>query len=423
MPLILKTNRLCFFLLPTTAFFIFPASVVFAATLLGRQAPFGDIVQSLTARQVAMGGTKIVATDDATAAFINPARLSMIRKFNFIAAPALYSTYEKATHSDASESFDENFLTYPDIPLVAAGYSFEKWTLSVGWGNFYDLRYFYDEQTFFEGKLSAQKRAEDFGEIRVLVGAASYRFEKGSLGISYLAYRGTPSYSYRNLTFNPQTGNLISSTVQESEKVFGGRQVMGGASYSPDDKLTLGAILKGRFTMSETEVKVNQGIRSQTAREWKMPWELGLGLTYKFPEKWTKPMLAFDVVKTWWGKSEVSTDSGIYQPAGLVDTISYHLGMEHYLNASIPLRYGLSLVPFYSREEADTFSVSLGSGYIWNFGNHSVSFEISGEYQIRSTSGTTRLFSEPEDPNYPFINQDVVNSYVKRFIATISYKF
>lgn len=398
-------------------------SQIFSATLLGRQFGFGDIREGLTARQTGMGETKIAVTEDPSAVFINPAQLSAIDgKLNLIVAPSLHSSYEKATHADASKSFNENSFNYAELPLFAASYSLRRWTLSVGWGTLNDFRYFYENKSFSEGRLTSSKRAEDFGDIRVLAGGASYRFQYGSFGISYLAYRGTPDFNYESLSYN-LLGQVISSDIRTSHKIFGGRQVMGGISIFPTRQITIGTFLKGRYTMSEDVRKVEQGIYGQTGRQWWMPWEFGAGFSYRFSNLESKPVMAFDCIKKWWSQTRVSTDGGPYQNAGFIDTLSYHVGMEHRVTSKIPFRYGLSFVPFYGRGEADLFTVTLGSGYSWDWGSRQISLEVSGGYQMRSTSNTDRLFSEPGDPQFPYINQDVVDSYVKRFIASISYHF
>lgn len=400
------------------------SSLTFSASLLGRQSGFGDLRESFTARQMGMGGCKIAATEDSTALFFNPAQLSKAGKLSIIAAPSVGSAYEKATHADASKSFHENNFIYLDLPNFSASYSFVRWTLAVGWASVNDFRYRHDAQTYLEGKLTSSKRAEDFGEMRVLAGAASYRFDRLALGISYLAYRGTPSFSFQNLSYNYRNGQLITSDVKEISKVFGGRQVLGGISCFPNDAIRFGTAVKGRFTMSETEQRIENGVYSQTGRQWRMPWEFGAGFACTFSQTASVPTFSFDAVKRWWSQTSVSVEGSPYHDAGYADTLSYFFGMEHHLTSAIPLRYGCSFVPFYGRGEADAFAVSLGSGYVWTLGEkHRISFEFSGEYQIRSTSDVPRLFPESADPEFPFINQDVVDSYVKRFMATISYRF
>src|SRR3989338_2561281 len=83
-----------------------------AATLLGRQSPFGDRIESFTAKQVAMGGAKLAVTEDSSALFFNPAGLSALRqagsggargRVQLIFTPSLFSTYEKHAHSDATK--------------------------------------------------------------------------------------------------------------------------------------------------------------------------------------------------------------------------------------------------------------------------------------------------------------------------------
>ncbi len=412
-------------LLLTLSTFNFQLSTLPAATLLGRQSPFGDPVRTVTARQMAMGGAGLAVIDDASAALTNPAQLSSIKpnSFSFVGAPSAMSTYEKATHSDSNKTFDENASVSAEYPLAAAACSFRRWTLAVAWANVYDFHYFFDVSDYTQGGLASQKRAEDSGEMRVLAGAASVRFTKFRFGIAYLAYRGTPSFSYRDYVYNPISGALISANIRENRKVFGGRQFTGGASYIFDENLTLGALLKTRFNLSETETVVSPAQNSDNRREWFMPWELGVGAAYKFASKKTPATVALDLVKTWWGKTEVAENGGDTRVAGLVDTLSYHVGLEIYLKPNVPFRFGGSLVPFYGREEADTFTVAAGSGYVWEIGRRTISLDVSGEYQLRSTSGTTRLFAVPEDSSLPFINQDVVDSYVKRFMLTARYHF
>jgi hypothetical protein len=394
-----------------------------ASTLLGRQFGLGDLQGSYEARQRALGNTHLASQKTASAIFSNPAQLGGRARFNFVVGQPIALRYEKAIHSDESETFNEHSEFSWNFPLVALSFSGKYWSLGIGWSAYSDFNYSYKEEDFSNGHRTSLKEVLDQGEIRSFASGIALPLKKISVGVGGLLYHGNPSFSYQDLSFHPQTGAILSSDIQTSQKKFQGYQILAGLSAPLRANFRVGMVMKSASFLNETEDRVAQGVWTQTQRKWTLPWEYGMGVEYVMVPSGLATTFRFDIIQRWWGQTHVVMDGKGKEDTGFVDTLSYHFGIEHYLKPFLPIRFGGSIEPFYGREGADSFTVSLGGGYHWSLGSHWLSFDIAGEYRMLSSVNVDRLFPEPEDPDFPFLNQDVMDTYTQSLICSITYHF
>lgn len=365
------------------------------------------------ARARAMGGAFFAVSNDPTAAFWNPAGLSLLDKAqmdlsfsSFMSRPEHTATLKSSILNfglSSKPQYDKN-----QISSISVVIPFKNWNkemaVSVSYQVLSDI-YQENEYALINDTLQTnqgipitnwksiltEKITGKLSAITLALGAKT--FGSLSLGLGVNIYAGGfnsdvnlfyPKGYYQDITIDTLTGN---TTVNLYEKFhpsmktdYSGFNLTFGGMYQID-KLKLAAVVKTPFTLKEDNdvkllvdyvvggVLVDSYTRSlsqmfKTDRKWKMPVMIGFGSSYQLKDL----TLAGDVEFRSYSKSKLTYRDNLANPSGdeiitslnWRDLTQFRIGGEYLVHTkygSIPIRAGFRNDPKLFTNRHDSMEV------------------------------------------------------------------
>jgi long-subunit fatty acid transport protein len=378
------------------------------------------------ARALGMGGAFIAIADDATAASWNPGGLIQLEKPEISVAGGYvqrtednsFGTNPEASGQQSIEDFNLNYLSVA-YPFKAAN---RNMIVSLNYQRLYD----------FNRNQSYTWDTHDPAYT------SSYAFnyeQKGALYALGLAFcmEVTPRFSagvtlnywgdFININKWQQTYSRIEhfsfgaypgvvNAYKTETYAFSGWNANLGFLWKMTEHWTLGGVLKTPFTASidhgiseditvqyPTYPAANTHTVKSTnyADELQMPMSYGLGLAYRFSDKFT---VSGDLYRTHWNDFIYKNYQGVEtspisgdekKDARIANTTWFRLGTEYLIIGSkyvVPLRAGIFYDPAPADESPDNYyGFSLGSGIAYD----RFIFDIAYQFRFGNGVGATQM--------------------------------
>jgi long-subunit fatty acid transport protein len=376
------------------------------------------------ARALGMGGAFIAIADDATAASWNPGGLIQLETPEMSVVGAYFQRTEDNEFGTNPEASGKERVSDERLNFLSVAYPFTIWgrnmIVSISYQNLYD----FNREWIFPFNITSGTLSVDQD--------VDYK-QEGSLSAIGLAYCAqiTPVFSF-GLTLNfwedgiyknqweqktAQTGSGTyvgnAFTVESSSfdrYSFKGFNANLGFLWNINSELTLGAVFKTPFIADlEHESTFDSSIHfpsfpaadSTSSRtyseneELEMPMSYGLGLAYRFSDKFTA---SIDIYRTKWDDFVLIDTNGnktspiTGQPISKSDIDPTHqvrIGAEYLFITTkyvIPLRGGIFYDPSPAEGSPDDFfGFSLGSG----IAKGRFVFDIAYQYRFGNDAGTS----------------------------------
>ena len=370
---------------------------------------FGFAFSNPGARAAGMGGAFIGVADDATAAYTNPAGLTVLSKpeiaveFKQTKTDVPYYYYPVTTGGalatvDSTETTDNvSFLSYT--------YPMEKANLTVYRHQMVDSRYSVSNN-FQNG--TSNNTVTKLGIVTYAL-AGSYKLsDRLSVGLTV----GFSDFDFYNI-FNTYTGGAISNSAGTSGSSNAPHATV-ALMWSPFDQFNLGLVYRygPKFTYRDQYTNTNSTVTPyQIVDTFKTPDIYGAGISYRFSTGLT---LAADV--DYIKYSQISDDfiwsDGTHcQPNGssqictndykLDDTYEFHMGLEQV--------FSIKNVPLAFR-----------GGYAFKQA-HRIYNEPNGTYTAALASSIGRMFTKGDDEHVGSVGLGVVLGKNFQIDAAASY--
>ncbi len=398
------------------------------------------------ARAMGMGGAFIGVADDATAASWNPGGLIQVQRPEISLVGNWFDREEDNTFGLNPEADGKQSVSGEDVNYASITYPFEfinrNMVVSVNYQNLYNFtqewnyqqnEVFYDQG--FEitsrndavhtqsGTLSAIGLAGCFEIIHDLSFGFTLNFWDDDMTPNSWEVKDYGTIS-GEMSFGPEYPPFPFSFDYSARQsyTFRGFNFNLGLMWRATEKLTVGLVFKSPFTADlkyeKTSVvtdEMGQAVtRESSGQELDMPMSYGVGLAYRFSDKFT---LSADLYRTEWGDfiqkdalgNKTSPINGKPEKESNIDpTHQARIGVEYLIydpqtsKFVIPLRAGLFYDPAPAEGSPDDFfGYSLGSG----FATGRFEFDLAFQQRIGNDVGAAIT------SNYDHFSQDV-NEYM-----------
>lgn len=257
---------------------------------------FGDLSDTNSGEQRAMGGVSIGARASQNINTVNPASYSAVDSMTFmfdIGTSALISRFSDPTGGKTTFNGNIEYITM-QFPLYKwMGFSAGLLPYSFSGYNFFTS----DTATILNntsdpGKVAYTKNFSGIGGFsQVYTGVSANLFNHVSLGINAYYMYGSIN-NYRNIDFGSLSG-FTSTTQLNSISASNFRFRFGAQFYNTFAKkhdITLGVIYEQKAKMNGAFTQINTGVITDTinvpgSTDFEMPTIYGLGLYYTFDKK------------------------------------------------------------------------------------------------------------------------------------------
>jgi hypothetical protein len=337
---------------------------------------YGDLSDTNSGEQRAMGGVSIGARSNQSINSVNPASYSSVDSMTFmfdLGTSALISRFSEPTGGKTSFTSNLEYITM-QFPLKKwLGFSAGLLPYSFSGYNFYinDTASIYTN-TDEPNKIAYTKSFSGIGGFsQVYTGISANLFNHLAIGVNAYYMYGSVN-NYRNISFANSTG-FTSSTQLNSITANNFRFRFGAQLYNTFAKkhdVTLGVIYEQKAKMNGNFIQINSGVLNDTidvpgSTDFEMPTIYGLGLYYTFDKKLS---LGLDYSMQQWADAKFlgKTDS-------LSNRSKLALGIEYIPNPKgrkfsdkIKYRAGINMTDSYYKVEGETlpknFGISFGLG-------------------------------------------------------------
>jgi len=368
---------------------------------------YGDIVESNSARGLAMGAASIVVADGSIAHLSNPAALILVPKSAILGGVNFDQVSEESFYEDKQNL--DNSQTYFN-PLRSQGFVIkngEAFTGALSRGMLFD---YYTKQEAFDEKTKASSSYESKGGLYSFSAlAAKQVVPRMAIGGSVNVLRGNVNAESR-YTF----GKITSSVTYEN--TASGMNISLGGLYIVNEQFTIGAVYRTsaeiteKLTNTTTEAKKTNTVSSRV--KWTYPSSMGIGGSYKNNQM----LMVGEIHRTNWSDFESQEAGGALSRPGYVDLTTYHVGLEYGVPAPsmspdpVLLRIGFYTCPLHFLEELSTdettgYFLTMGAG----ISAGEFKLDIAGQFGKKT-------FTEMEG------NSDYEAS-IKSVLGTIRYQF
>lgn len=385
-----------------------------------RNYALGDRTLQMPARAEALGRNYLVGNSPVLALW-DPAGLAQLKKYPIALDKTIGAgwSYEKINHSDSR--FDENSRTLLDLaPSLAAAAGGRNWKIAAGLVKVSDYNYSYREESYAQGRRVALEKIEDHGQESAIFLAGAFWHKFISVGGGIARHSSEPRWYQENSKFHPISGTLLENAVTRSESTFRGDQIYASVAIQNSDSWRAALAINFPYWMSETRTDFTTELEQKTQRSWRMPLAIQLGGHYGWPKLATAPTLYLSFGRSFWDSNpvDISLDPGV---ENFVESTQWHFGLEHFLTAQIPFRYGFAFEDFYGRDDSALYNFSLGSGWHSSAPKWAWGIDCSYSYRFRSVAQLKRLTHQEESSS--FINLDSMDSAQNLLLFTIFLHF
>ncbi len=347
------------------------------------------------ARAAGMGGAFIATADDATAASWNPAGLVHLEKPEFSLVYGYFNrdqSFSSGVHPEVSgndQSMNADGINYASVavPFTLFG---KNVVTSLNYQRLIDMNKSYGIPTYnFDPTTQMNNfKYSQNGYLSTISPAFAIQvMPELYVGVAlniWNDFLGASSWESTQEGDIPLAGGLFRNKYKYT---FSGLNATVGALVNLD-KLSIGAVVKSPFNATIHQKDIGGGGMPDKKETWKMPMSVGLGLAYRFSDKFSSSIDAYwtqwsasvwkDFIGAEWNPIAGDLTANVGKPD---DTTSVRLGAEYlFINdkSVIPVRAGLFYDPQPGFKKVDDYyGFSLGSGYTYQ----KYSFDIA--YQLR----------------------------------------
>ncbi|MEW6040805.1 MAG: hypothetical protein AB1633_04720 [Elusimicrobiota bacterium] len=375
-------------------------------TLLGTQNR-GDPVSAPSGASKGMGGISIATEKSAFAICANPALASRFERpqlavsilpfvLNEERSNVIYDKFSQRVYNiyAANTSISFNNVAFAAVYPVKVEIPFLK-NVSVGAGivPVYDFSYNFERSERDKSYVvTSSTRVENSGAIsKTAIGVSVKPVEWLSAGISFNLHSGLQR-SFIESLYPLETSRNYKSTVS---KTISGNSISIGLLSEINQRFTAGL----NYQTSSRMTFKGESDESRVT----YPSVVSLGIEYQ-PPSLLSTRVGADVLFTRWGDDfKVDGASSSFR-----NTLEVRFGVEHYVKNNIPVRFGLSYVPWYGNKNVATIMFTAGTGARYK----KMKFDIGGgvgkrEYYISSGA----------------VEPDLVEEFFSQFGLTVGYVF
>lgn len=387
------------------------------------------------ARALGMGGAFIAIADDATAASWNPGGLIQLEKPEISVVGGYVRRTEDNTFGTNPDASGKQSIDDYDLNYLSAAYPFRAFNrnmiVSLNYQRLLDFNRSWNFDLNFTNPIFTAPVAFQFEQTGALYALGlAYSAEitpriSAGLTINYWGdFINTNQWEQKfNTVGSINLGGIPGTSTFTKHETFGfqGWNANLGFLWKMTEHWTLGGVFKTPFTADidheqttedtttfPTVPAADQHIVASRIleEELEMPMSYGLGLAYRFSDKFT---LAGDVYRTHWSDFIFKDSQGIEtspisgrpkDSANISDTTWLRLGGEYLIIGSkyvVPLRAGIFYDPAPAEGSPDNFfGFALGTGLAYD----RFIFDIAYQYRFGNGVGTSTL----QDTNF---SQDV----------------
>lgn len=405
---------------------------LYSYTLRGAQ-NIGDETSGMEARSASLGSVGISLPENALGLFSNPANIPFEEggTGGFTVTPEWTNSFERRQHQDKNLS---TFLNTKNSFPLSSGALFihprgSRISVSAGSARLYDANYLYSESLGAFGIVTSKNGVASRGWIYGAGGGAAFSLsEKFVLGFSAYSLYGKTSLRFQDTDLS--VAGVVTAVLETSiGNRYSGFAARIGARYSLSSWLSASLVYSPSTDLSVTVTSQTQSLAGQVAatnveQRISLPNFVGGGLTLKAKGA-VETTLFLEGGMSYWKRSEVEIVSGATaekKKLGYRDALEWHGGVEHRLKGGkgLPFRYGIFLLPDYSKKGVNWFGITVGSGF-----RAAKLIDVSFAFQhwARRETEQARTFPVAKDPGFPLTNKDITDNTLKRFMITTTVRF
>lgn len=356
----------------------------------------GFSLNSIGPKAGAMAGAFVGQADDATAVYWNPAGL-VGQKAAFSASMVdvyLYPTYKYDLAQIDAEVDDVHFVS----PHIFANYSSDRFAWGFGFYVPHGLGVEWDGADLKPLSGTLAKEFDWSAQISMITVSSSAAYQvtdKFNVGLSVNIHHGSMEIERgedRVDIANSAMGKDGYIDTQYKEEVTGsGTSFAFGLQYTPVENLSIGlsyrspsvVALSGDAEFTEFPVPIdadgNTSLDLYVRRDFKLPFWIGLGTSWRATERWT---FNLDAQMTRWSTYDKMVSQVVMEAATenvithmeWEDAIQYRFGTEYKATDCLALRAGYFYDPAPAPDEtvnilfpsSTNHNATLGGGYTWN---------------------------------------------------------
>lgn len=356
---------------------------------------YGDISETLSGEQRAMGGVSIGSRSNYIINNVNPASYSSIDSMTFmfdIGSSVLASRFSDASGSKTTLNSNLEYITLQFPLSKVMGLSAGLLPYSFSGYNFYST----DSTTTKESETIHYTKSfsGEGGFSQVYTGVSAKLFNHISLGINAYYMYGSVN-NIRNLSFGSSTGYNTTTQIN-SIKANNFRFRFGAQFFNTFDKkhdVTLGLIYEQKAKLNGSFVQYTTGLSNDTITGFELPTIYGLGLNYTYNKKLS---IGVDYSMQAWKDAKFGSSDSLKSLGSLNNRSKIAVGMEYMPNPMgrkysdrIRYRAGFNMSDSYYKVSgvtpANNYGISFGIGLPLR--NSNTVINASFEYgKIGSTS-------------------------------------